>query len=72
MNAVAPTLTDTELASSFLGTDAKREAAAERNPLKRVLSAEEVASTAAYLLGTAAAGVTGQVWKVDAGTSALR
>ena len=72
VNAVAPTLTDTELASSFLGTDAKREAAAERNPLKRVLSAEEVASTAAYLLGTAAAGVTGQVWKVDAGTSALR
>ena len=37
VNAVAPSLTDTSLAASLLGNDAKREASADRHPLKKVL-----------------------------------
>ena len=72
VNAVAPSLTDTSLAASLLGNDAKREAAAERHPLKKVLGADEVASAAAYLVSEYAAGVTGQVMQVDAGMGAVR
>jgi len=72
VNAVAPSLTDTSLAASLLGNDAKREASADRHPLKKVLSADEVASAAAYLVSEHAAGITGQVMQVDAGMGAVR
>jgi 3-oxoacyl-[acyl-carrier protein] reductase len=72
VNAVAPSLTDTSLAASLLGSDAKREAAAERHPLNKVLTAEEVASAAAYLVSEHAAGITGQVLHVDAGMGGVR
>ena len=72
VNAVAPSLTDTSLAASLLGNDAKREAAADRHPLKKVLGADEVASAAAYLVSEHAAGITGQVMQVDAGMGAVR
>jgi enoyl-[acyl-carrier protein] reductase I len=45
--------------------------AEERAPLKRNVSAEEVAATAAMLLGPAGGAVTGQVVYVDAGLSIL-
>ena len=72
VNAVAPSLTDTSLAATLLGSDAKREASAERHPLKKVLSADEVASAAAYLVSEHAAGITGQVLHVDAGMGSVR
>lgn len=72
VNAVAPSLTDTSLAASLLGSDAKRESAAERHPLNMVLSAEEVASAAAYLVSEHAKGITGQVLQVDAGMGSVR
>ena len=72
VNAVAPSLTDTSLAATLLGSDAKREASAERHPLKKVLTAGEVASAAAYLVSEHAAGMTGQVLQVDAGMGSVR
>lgn len=72
VNAIAPSLTDTPLAAGLLSSDAKREASAERHPLKRVASAEEVAAMAAYLLSSDAAGMTGQILQVDNGMSAVR
>ena len=72
VNAVAPSLTDTSLAATLLGSDVKREASAERHPLKMVLSADEVASAAAYLVSEHAAGITGQVLHVDAGMGSVR
>lgn len=72
VNAIAPSLTDTPLAAGMLGTDAKREAAAERSPLKRIASAEEVAGLAHWLLSDQAQQMTGQVLQMDGGMGAIR
>ena len=72
VNCIAPSLTDTPLAAGLLDGDAKRKAAAERHPLKRIGSPAEVADLAVFLLGDSAAWITGQVIGVDGGVSALR
>ena len=72
VNAIAPSLTDTPLASSLLGNDAKRAAAEERSPMKRIASATEVAGLAHWLLGTQSQHMTGQVLQMDGGMSRTR
>ncbi len=72
VNAVAPSLTDTNLASKLLNTDQKREANALRHPLKRIGSPEDVANAAAYLLNEESAWVTGQILAVDGGMSSIK
>lgn len=71
-NAIAPSLTDTPLAAALLSSEAKREASAERHPLKRVATADDVAAMAAFLLSPDAAAITGQILQVDNGMSAVR
>lgn len=71
VNAIAPTITDTPLAARLLGSEEKRRLAAERHPLKRFGSADELAEVARWLL-TDATMITGQVIAADAGLSALR
>lgn len=72
VNAIAPSLTDTPLASQLLSSDEKRKASAERHPLKRVGSAEDIAGLAAYLLTEKASWITGQILHVDGGMSSVR
>ena len=72
VNVIAPSLTDTPLASRLLANDRQRESAAERHPLKRVGQAQDIASAAAFLLGTQSSWMTGQVIHVDGGMSSLR
>ncbi|MGJ8726661.1 MAG: SDR family NAD(P)-dependent oxidoreductase [Roseibacillus sp.] len=72
VNAIAPSLTDTPLASALLSSDAKREAAAERHPLKRVATADELANLTSYLLGPESAPITGQILHPDNGLSSLK
>jgi len=72
VNAVAPSLTDTPLASRLLSTDEKRSAAAGRHPLGRVGRAEDIARWACTLLDEENGWVTGQVIPVDGGMGALR
>lgn len=72
VNAVAPSLTDTPLASSLLNQPAKRESAAERHPLKRIGSPEDIAAMVSFLLSEEARWVTGQILHVDGGLSAAR
>lgn len=71
VNAIAPSLTDTPLAGKLLATEEKRQASAERHPLKRVATAAEIAAMAAFLLSSKAAFMTGQVIGMDGGLGAV-
>jgi NAD(P)-dependent dehydrogenase (short-subunit alcohol dehydrogenase family) len=72
VNCIAPSLTDTPLASKLLNTEAKQGANAERHPLKRVGQAEDMASMAHFLLSDKSSWITGQVFPVDGGLSTIR
>lgn len=72
VNVVAPSLTDTPLASPLLNSDLKKDAAAKRHPLQRVGSADEVAALAEFLLGEQSRFITGQVLHADGGLSSVR
>lgn len=72
VNAVAPSLSDTPLASSLLSNDKRRESGAERHPLKRVGTADDIANAALYLLKNDSSWVSGQILHVDGGMSKLR
>lgn len=72
VNCIAPSLTDTPLAERLLSSDQKRAAMAERHPLKRVGTIDDIASLAEYLLTDRAGWITGQVIGVDGGMSTVR
>lgn len=72
VNCIAPSLTDTPMAARLLSSPEKREASGQRHPLKRVGSAEEVASLAQYLLSDKGSWISGQVLGIDGGMSKLR
>jgi len=71
VNAVAPTLTDTPLAARLLSSGERRQAAAERHPLKAIGNPEDVARTVLWLLDEAPM-VTGQIIALDGGLATLR
>jgi nucleoside-diphosphate-sugar epimerase len=70
VNAIAPSLTNTPLASKLMGNEARAAAAAERHPLKRVGEAEDLAAAGLALLDNP--WISGQVLGVDGGMSSLR
>jgi len=72
VNAIAPSLTDTPMASKLLSNDEKKEASAKRHPLNSVGKAEEIANAAYFLLSDESSWVTGQILHVDGGMSSLR
>lgn len=72
VNCLAPSITDTPLASSLLSSPEKVAAHAQRNPLKRIGRAEDLANAAAFLLREESAWMTGQILHIDGGMSTLR
>ena len=70
MNCVAPTLTNTPLASGILRNDEAVKRSNERHPTKRINNAEDVAKAALFLLGDH--NMTGQILHVDGGLSSLK
>jgi len=72
VNAIAPSLTDTHLASQLLSTPEKREASGKRHPLQRVGNAEEMAHMAAFLLSEKSSWITGQIISVDGGMGSVK
>lgn len=71
-NAIAPSLTDTPLASGMLRTERQREAAAARHPLERIGTADEQAALARFLLSDESGWISGQVLHADGGMSSIR
>ncbi|MDG2235944.1 MAG: SDR family NAD(P)-dependent oxidoreductase [Flavobacteriaceae bacterium] len=72
VNAIAPSLVNTPLASKFLNNDTKLEKANERHPLGRIGSAKEIAQAAAFLLGDESSWMTGRVLQLDGGIGNLK
>jgi NAD(P)-dependent dehydrogenase (short-subunit alcohol dehydrogenase family) len=72
VNAIAPSLTDTPLAGKLLDSDDKKEANAQRHPLKKVGAPSDIADMAAFLLSERSSWMTGQILHVDGGMSAIK
>ncbi len=72
VNCIAPSLTDTPLAAPLLNTDQKKETNAQRHPLKRIGTTEDIANMSAFLLSEKASWITGQILHVDGGMSSLK
>ena len=71
VNVIAPSLTDTPLADKFLNSDLKKEKSAERHPLKKVGTSEDMAQMACFLLSEKSSWISGQIFHVDGGMSTL-
>jgi NAD(P)-dependent dehydrogenase (short-subunit alcohol dehydrogenase family) len=72
VNAIAPSLTETPLAASLLANEDRQRASAERHPLKRIGSPQEIAGLARYLISDKGSWITGQIFHIDGGMSSLR
>ena len=72
VNAIAPTVTNTDLASKLLRNDKMIENMTERHPLKKFLEPKEVADMAEFLISEKAASITGQVFEMDCGIVSVK
>jgi NAD(P)-dependent dehydrogenase (short-subunit alcohol dehydrogenase family) len=71
VNCIAPSISDTPLASRLLDTDEKRLQHAGRHPLKRIGTPGDIASLATFLLSEQSSWITGQILHADGGLSTL-
>lgn len=67
VNAIAPTVTDTDLAAKLLRNERLIEGIKERHPLKKFLNPEEVADLATFLTSDKATSISGQIFELDCG-----
>ena len=72
VNCIAPSLTDTPLAAVLLNSEQKKEANAQRHPLKRIGTAYDIANIVTFILTEKASWITGQILHVDGGISTLK
>jgi NAD(P)-dependent dehydrogenase (short-subunit alcohol dehydrogenase family) len=72
VNAIAPSLTATNLSSKMLNSETKIEQNNNRHPLKRIGQADDIANMAELLLSEKGSWITGQIIKVDGGMSSIK
>ena len=72
VNCIAPSLTDTPLAAKLLSSDEKKEANAQRHPMKKIGTAEDIAEMSAFLLSEKSKWITGQIFHIDGGMSVIK
>lgn len=72
INGIAPTVTNTGLASRLLRNDRMRTNIEERHPLKKILEPQEVADMAEFLISDKSTSISGQIFKLDCGISTIK
>jgi len=72
VNCIAPSLTDTPLAARLLSNKEQKENNAQRHPLKRIGTVNDIANAAEFLLSANSGWITGQIVHVDGGMSSIK
>jgi len=72
VNAIAPSLTETNLAEKFINTPEKIEASGKRHPLNRIGQSNDIAAMAKFLLDSESSWITGQIIHVNGGIGQLK
>ena len=72
INCIAPSIVDTKLAANILSTDERKQASADRHPLKTIGSINSIANSAYFLLQAKENWISGQIFIHDGGLSALK
>lgn len=67
INAIAPTVTNTDLASKLLRNDKMIENITDRHPMKKFLEPKDVAGMAEFLLSEKSSSISGQTFEMDCG-----
>lgn len=66
-NAIAPTITETNLSEKLLRSDLLKEKMVNRHPMKQYLQPDDVADMAEFLLSTKSKTISGKVFELDCG-----
>ncbi len=72
VNVIAPSLTDTPLASKLLNSEEKKEASNKRHPLGRIGNVDDIVPMANLLLSEKTNWITGQIIGIDGGMGSLK
>jgi len=72
VNCIAPSLTNTPLASGLLSSEEKIAASAKRHPLQRIGESKDIANAVDFLLNDSSSWITGQIIAVDGGMGSIR
>jgi NAD(P)-dependent dehydrogenase (short-subunit alcohol dehydrogenase family) len=72
VNCIAPSLTNTPMASRLLSSPEKIESSALRHPLKKIGEAKDLANMTVFLLSDASKWMTGQILHLDGGMSSIK
>lgn len=72
INAIAPTVTNTNLASKLLRNDRMKAQMIERHPLKKYLEPQDVAEMASFLTSEKAQAMSGQIIQLDCGITTFK
>ena len=67
INAIAPTVTKTDLSAKILRNEKMIENITQRHPLKKILDPVEVADMATFLISDKAKSISGQIFEMDCG-----
>ena len=72
VNCIAPSLTDTPLATNLLSSDEKKEASNKRHPIGRYGTSTDIANITTFLLSDDSGWITGQVFGIDGGMGSIK
>ena len=67
INAIAPSIAETDLSAKFLRNESMTEKIVDRHPLKRILNPLEIATFADFLISSKAQAFSGQIFEMDNG-----